>query len=110
VYKVIGDFIMFYTRHIFFCGNRKLKNETGCGYFGGDEAFNFAKTHLTSLNMWGEGKFRASKSGCLGRCSEAPVCVVYPDGVWYSYVDLEDVQEIIDKHLLHGEIVERLRI
>ena len=100
---------MYYKRHMFFCCNKKI-NETGCGAFGGEEAFNFTKEYLVKLESWGEGKLRASKSGCLGRCVEAPVCVVYPDGVWYSYVDMDDVQEIINNHLINGNIVERLKI
>jgi (2Fe-2S) ferredoxin len=44
------------------------------------------------------------------RCEEGPVLVVYPEGVWYTYVDQDDVDEIIDKHLVNGVIVERLRI
>ncbi len=100
---------MFYTRHLFLCTNKKA-NETGCGYLSGEETFAFAKMYLQSLGMWGEGKVRASKSGCLGRCDSGPVCVIYPDGVWYTYVDEHDVQEIIDKHLLGDEIVTRLQI
>ncbi len=100
---------MFYTKHIFFCTNKKA-DETGCGYLGGEEAFNFTKTYLKSLNMWGEGKLRASKSGCLGRCEDNPVCVIYPDGVWYTYVDESDLKSIIDEHLLSNKIVERLKI
>jgi len=100
---------MFYKRHLFFCTNKK-PNETGCGYLSGEESFAFAKMYLQALDMWGEGKVRASKSGCLGRCDSGPVCVIYPDGVWYTYVDEDDVQEIIDKHLLSGEIVTRLQI
>jgi (2Fe-2S) ferredoxin len=66
--------------------------------------------YLQSLDQWGEGKYRASKSGCLGRCALGPVCVVYPEGLWYSYVDDSDVQEIIDSTVLKGEIVARLAI
>src|SRR5690606_20921523 len=36
--------------------------------------------------------------------------VVYPEGVWYTYVDEDDVDEIIDEHLQHGRVVERLRL
>jgi (2Fe-2S) ferredoxin len=39
-----------------------------------------------------------------------PVCVVYPEGIWYTYLDEEDVDEIIDSHLVNGEPVERLKI
>ena len=53
---------------------------------------------------------RINKAGCLGRCDDGPVLVVYPDNVWYTYLDEEDVDEIIDQHLVHGRIVERLRL
>ena len=53
---------------------------------------------------------RVNTAGCLGRCDDGPVLVVYPDNVWYTYVDKEDIDDIIDNHLLHGRIVERLRL
>ncbi|MFP5344924.1 MAG: (2Fe-2S) ferredoxin domain-containing protein, partial [Gammaproteobacteria bacterium] len=56
------------------------------------------------------GKVRINNAGCLDRCEEGPVIVVYPEGVWYSYVDKEDIDEIIEEHLQHGRPVERLRI
>lgn len=100
---------MFYNRHIFFCTNRKTDN-TGCGFLSGEESFLLAKKYLQTNDAWGVGKCRASKSGCLGRCESGPVCVVYPDGIWYTYVDETDVKEIIEKHVLSGEIVTRLQI
>ena len=48
---------------------------------------------LTGLS--GAGKIRVNQSGCLDRCEEGPVCVVYPEGTWYTYVDEMDVDEII---------------
>ena len=101
--------MMFYKKHIFFCTNKKA-DESGCGFLGADDAFSYTKMYLQGLDMWGEGKLRASKSGCLGRCKSGPVCVVYPDGEWYSYVDEVDVKEIIDSHLLGNVIVDRLQI
>jgi (2Fe-2S) ferredoxin len=100
---------VFYKKHIFFCTNQKSSG-TGCGIFGGEELFAFAKMYLQSLDSWGEGKFRASKSGCLGRCDYGPVCVVYPDGVWYTCIDENDVKEIIDEHIINNKIVERLEL
>lgn len=100
---------MFYKKHIFFCCNQK-SNGAGCGAYGGDDGFSFAKKYLKELGLHGEGKFRVSKSGCLGRCEDAPVCVIYPDGAWYSYVDEEDVREIIDKQMINNEMVTRLKI
>jgi len=49
-------------------------------------------------------------SGCLDRCEEGPVAVVYPEAVWYTYIDESDLDEIIERHLRDGEIVDRLRI
>jgi len=46
----------------------------------------------------------------MDRCAQGPVLVVYPEAVWYSYVDEEDVDEIIEEHLRHGRVVERLRV
>ena len=100
---------MFYKRHIFFCGNKRA-DATGCGYLGGEDSVAFAKMYLQAVDQWGEGKYRASKSGCLGRCASGPVCVIYPEAVWYTYIDETDLQEILDKHVLGGEIVTRLQI
>ena len=55
----------------------------------------------------GEGSRR---HGGLGRCDEGPVLVVYPEGVWYTYVDESDIDEIFDVHLKQGRTVERLRL
>ena len=56
------------------------------------------------------GKLRVNMAGCLDRCEEGPCIVVYPEAVWYTYVDRADIDEIVEEHLRHGRIVERLRI
>jgi (2Fe-2S) ferredoxin len=53
---------------------------------------------------------RINTAGCLDRCELGPVLVIYPEGTWYTYVDRQDLDEIIDQHLVNGRIVERLRI
>ena len=53
---------------------------------------------------------RINSAGCLDRCELGPVLVVYPEGVWYTYVDRDDLDEIVQRHLIEGEIVERLRL
>ena len=60
--------------------------------------------------MSGAGKIRVNQALCLDRCEEGPVCVVYPEGTWYTYIDEEDVDEIIDSHIINGKPVERLEI
>jgi (2Fe-2S) ferredoxin len=70
----------------------------------------YAKGRVKQLGLAGVGKVRVNQAGCLDRCEEGPVIVVYPEEVWYTYVDQEDVDEIIQEHLLNGRVVERLRI
>ncbi len=53
---------------------------------------------------------RANRSGCLDQCEHGPCVVVYPGAVWYGGVQLTDVNEIVERHLLAGETVRRLLI
>jgi len=70
----------------------------------------YAKGRVKELKLSGQGKVRINQAGCLDRCKEGPVIVIYPEEVWYTYVDKDDIDEIIDEHLVHGRVVERLRI
>jgi len=70
----------------------------------------YAKARIKELGLAGKDRLRINQAGCLDRCEEGPVLVVYPEGVWYTYVDQHDVDEIIDQHLVNGVIVKRLRI
>jgi (2Fe-2S) ferredoxin len=70
----------------------------------------YAKAKVKSLGLSGEGKVRVNKAGCMDRCEEGPVCVVYPEGVWYTYIDETDVDEIVESHLVNGKPVDRLKI
>jgi (2Fe-2S) ferredoxin len=100
----------YYRRHVFFCCNKRDPLEACCANHGSPELQAYAKARIKALGESGKGKVRINKAGCLDRCEEGPVLVVYPDAVWYTYVDRADVDEIIDRHVLGGEIVERLRI
>ena len=55
-------------------------------------------------------RVKCTLADCLGVCTGGPILVVYPEAVWYTYVDRDDVDEIIDRHIVKGEIVERLLI
>ncbi|HHB12642.1 MAG TPA: (2Fe-2S) ferredoxin domain-containing protein, partial [Chromatiales bacterium] len=70
----------------------------------------YAKRRIKELGLAGQGRIRINLAGCMDRCSEGPVLVVYPEGVWYTYETREDIDEIIERHLRQGEVVERLRI
>lgn len=98
----------YFARHIFFCCNQREAGKDCCANHGAEAAAAHCKQLLKALGLHGEGQVRVSRSGCLGRCHEAPVAVVYPEGVWYSYQNLADIDEIVSRHLQGGEIVTRL--
>lgn len=100
----------YYRYHVFFCTNLREDGSACCQRFDALGMRNHAKQRSKELGIAGPGGVRINTAGCLDRCAEGPVVVVYPEGVWYSYIDHEDVDEIIEEHLLHGRIVERLKI
>lgn len=100
----------YFQRHVFFCTNQRDDGQPCCGAHDAVAAQKHAKRRLKELDMNGPGKVRANQAGCLDRCAEGPVLVVYPEGVWYTYVDTSDIDEIVERHLIGGEIVERLKI
>ena len=100
----------YYKRHVFFCCNRREAPERCCAESSAVEMQAYAKARIKELRQSGQGKVRINKAGCLDRCEEGPVLVVYPDDVWYTYIDRSDIDEIIDRHVINGEIVDRLRI
>lgn len=100
----------FYQHHVFFCTNQREKGETCCNNRGAQEVRAYAKDRIKALGLNGAGKVRINSAGCLDRCDDGPVLVIYPDQTWYTYVDKEDIDEIIDEHIMHGRIVERLKI
>jgi (2Fe-2S) ferredoxin len=63
---------------------------------------------VKELGLAGPGEVRVNKAGCLDRCAGGPVAVVYPEGVWYTYVDQSDIDEIVESHLKNGQVVQRL--
>ncbi|WP_295523239.1 (2Fe-2S) ferredoxin domain-containing protein [Limnohabitans sp. Rim8] len=98
----------YFKRHIFFCLNERKNDEACCAQHGAQAAFDHCKKRVKDLGLAGPGQVRVNKAGCLDRCAGGPVAVVYPEGVWYSYVDASDIDEIVESHLKNGQVVERL--
>lgn len=98
----------YYERHIFFCLNQRDNGENACAQHGAQAAFDHCKSRVKGEGLAGPGRVRVNKSGCLDRCAGGPVAVVYPEAVWYTFVDQHDIDEIVDTHLKHGKVVERL--
>jgi len=102
--------LSYYQRHVFFCCNQRDNGKRCCCASGAQELRDYAKDRVKQLKLSGPGKVRVNQAGCLDRCDEGPVIVVYPEEVWYTYVDRHDIDDIIDEHLVNGRVVERLRI
>ena len=100
----------YYERHVFFCCNQRQPGTVCCNNHGARQMRDYAKDKIKALGLSGHGKIRVNIAGCLDRCNEGPVMVVYPEAVWYTYVDREDIDEIIREHLQRGRIVARLKI
>jgi (2Fe-2S) ferredoxin len=100
---------MRFRHHVFVCENRRPDDDPrGCCAAKGSEAIRAAfKDAIRKHGL--KGQVRANAAGCLDACAEGPSVVVYPEGVWYSHVSPEDVPEIVERHLLNGEPVARLR-
>jgi (2Fe-2S) ferredoxin len=99
-----------FKHHVFFCCNQRPEGEACCATHGAAELRAYAKDRVKALGLNGAGKVRINHAGCLDRCDQGPVMVIYPEAIWYTYVDKADIDEIIDSHLRQGQSVERLKI
>ena len=99
----------YYALHVFCCTNERPEGHPrgSCARKGAERLRNYMKARAKELGIPGT---RINAAGCLDRCEQGPVLVVYPEAVWYTYVDESDIDEIIDSHLVRGQPVDRLRI
>jgi (2Fe-2S) ferredoxin len=97
-----------FQRHVFVCINeRSADHPKGCCKAkGGVEVRDALKLALKKAGL--SKQIRANNSGCLDQCEHGVAMVVYPEQVWYGGVTVDDVNEIVEKHLIGGEPVERL--
>lgn len=97
----------YYRRHVFCCENKRPEGHPRgcCKDKGGTRLRNYLKARVKELGAEG---VRINTAGCLDRCELGPNMVIYPEGVWYHYSNLEDAEEILQRHILAGERVERL--
>jgi len=100
----------YYRYHVFFCVNQRDGGRKCCEQSGAHALRDYAKAKIKALDMSGKGQVRINTAGCLDRCGEGPVLVVYPDEVWYSYQNKSDINEIVEQHLIQHKLVKRLML
>lgn len=107
--RKVGDPAPYFDRHVFVCTNvRPPGHPKGCcADKGAEKLRDYMKTKAKKAGL---GGVRINAAGCLDRCELGPVLVIYPEGVWYTYRDAADLDEIIEKHLKDGERVARLML
>lgn len=98
----------FFKRHVFVCTNERAPDHPrgSCKLKGSPEVRDALKAELKKRGI--SKVIRANTAGCLDQCEQGVTVVVYPEQVWYGHVTLADVSEIVEKHLIGGEIVTRL--
>lgn len=99
----------YYDQHLFLCINRRDSGKNSCAQRGSEALFVYLKEQIKKLPNKGQ-RLRVNRAGCLGRCSEGPVLVIYPEGIWYHCRTHQDIDEIITGHFILQKRVPRLEL
>lgn len=99
----------YYRLHVFCCTNRRPDGHPrgSCAARGSEPLRDYLKQRTRQLGI---EELRINAAGCLDRCELGPTMVIYPEGIWYSYSTREDLDEILQTHILEGGRVERLML
>lgn len=100
----------YFEAHVFVCTNRRPDGHKrgSCAASGSEKLRDYMKARSKELGL--EGRVRINAAGCLDRCELGPTMVIYPEGVWYTFASNDDVEEILQTHLIGGGKVERLSL
>lgn len=100
---------LFFRCHVFCCINQRPADhpEGSCARRGSVRLRNYMKARAKELGL---ADVRINAAQCLDRCADGPTMVIYPEGIWYRYDTREDVDEILERHVIGGQVVERLRL
>ena len=100
----------YYKYHVFFCTNQRTDGRPCCQDHRAAEMRSYMKQRIKESGQSGKDGIRVNTAGCLDRCDQGPVMVIYPAGIWYTYLDEEDMDEIIESLLSDSPPIERLCI
>ena len=101
------DTPLFFEHHVFFCINERADGHPrGCCKAKGSETLrNYMKARAKEMGL---KRVRINSAGCLDRCELGPTVVIYPEGVWYRCGSIEDVDSVLNEHLVKGNQVSDL--
>ena len=96
-----------YNYHVFICTNKRAEGHPRgcCAQKNSVKLRNFMKIKVKSLGL---EKIRINAAGCLDKCELGPTVVIYPEGIWYAIKNEEDVEAIINEHIIKGKTVKHL--
>ena len=100
---------LYYKKHIFFCINKREEGHPRgcCAKKDSLKLRNYMKLKVKELGLL---DIRVNTSGCLDRCEEGPCMVIYPEGIWYRAENKNDIDYIMEKHILLNQHAEHLKI
>ena len=99
----------YFRLHVFICTNRRPDDNPrgSCAGRGSEPLREHLKDAARALGI---KDVRINSAGCLDRCAAGPVMVIYPEGIWYGFRTKEDIDEILQTHLVEGGRVRRLML
>ncbi|MFQ5455461.1 MAG: ferredoxin [Nitrospirota bacterium] len=99
-----------HKKHLFICLNKRHSDNPkgSCGAKGSEEIRRILKEEINKRGL--KKEIMVTGCTCLGACNNGPVLVAYPEGVWYGGINRDNIMEILERHLLKGEIVDELLI
>lgn len=99
---------MHFDKHIFICTNQKVEGKPCCGEGRGMELVQKFRSVLNEKGL--KGIVRAQRAGCLDACDFGPSVAIYPDGIYYKGVTPDDVERIVNEHVIGGKVVGGLEL
>lgn len=100
----------YYKHHVFFCTNQRTDGRVSCQDHNAQEMRDYLKKKVKAEGLAGPGGVRINNAGCLNRCGQGPVMVIYPDETWYQYKSKDDIDQIFEQHIKGNQRVDRLVI
>ena len=100
---------LYYLKHVFFCTNIRAASHTkkSCGRQNSMILRNHMKRKAKTMGL---KNVRINSSGCLDRCSEGPILVIYPEGVWYKVTNKKEADQILELHIKKNKRVLKLEV